>query len=69
MTFVELDEVKEAPPGQALFAVSMRDYSVSFIDFYWADSAEHAMNQAINANPTSRHDAVALVPYMERRTE
>ena len=45
-----------------LFAVAMRDYSVAFIEFYWADDEEHAMEQAINANPSSRHICVAIVP-------
>ena len=45
-----------------LFAVAMRDYTVAFIEFYWAEDADHAMEQAIDANPTSRHICVAVVP-------
>jgi hypothetical protein len=49
-----------------LYAVSMRDYSVAFIEFFWADDDEHAMEQAVNAHPSSRHEAVAVVPYEVR---
>lgn len=50
-----------------LYAVAIRDYSVCFIEFFWAESPDHAMEQAVNAHPTSRHEAVALVPYVEPR--
>lgn len=46
-----------------LYAVAIRDYSVCFIEFFWADDHDQAMEQAVNAHPTSRHEAVALVPY------
>jgi hypothetical protein len=50
-----------------LYAVVIRDYKVVFVEFYWADDADHAMDQAINAHPTSRHEAVAKVPYVPSR--
>lgn len=45
-----------------LYAVAMRDYSVAFIEFYWAENPDHAMEQAVNSHPTSRHICVAIVP-------
>lgn len=52
-----------------LYVVVIRDYRVSYCEFFWAEDADHAQEQAINAHPTSRFDAVALVPYVEARKE
>jgi hypothetical protein len=51
----------------SLYAVAIRDYRICFIEFFWAETSDHAMEQAINAHPTSRHEAVAQVPYVEPR--
>jgi hypothetical protein len=50
-----------------LYAVVIRDYSVVYVEYYWAEDRDHAKAQAIDVHPMSRYDAVSLVPYVEPR--
>ncbi len=53
----------------------MQQYAVAFseersaiwIEFYWADDAEHAREQAINANEDTAIEAIAFVPTEDNK--
>ncbi len=51
-----------------LFAVAIRDYSVAFIDFYWAYSEDDALDKATDDHPTSRIICAAEVEEVEERS-
>ena len=74
--FYENPENRESVPGTPsrrrplrLYAVVLRDYKVVWIDYFWATDADRAMEQAVNAHPTSRYEAVSAVPYVKPREE
>lgn len=52
-----------------LYVVLLKDYSVHYHEFYWAEDATHAQEQAVNAHPTSKYGPIALVPYVDAREE
>jgi len=64
--------------AQDLFAIVLREpvageswestpRFATFIEFYWAENSEHAIEQSQNAHPESEYLCLARVPYVDER--
>lgn len=53
---------------QKLFAAAILDFDgdepIVWLEFYWADDAEHAYEQATDSNPGT-HAEISSIPYID----